>query len=303
MMLYRVVFLIFILFPTIGAAQDKGLVVVTSIPPLNALAAGLTDGITTPTLLIPPEASHHHYALKPSNMQALSHADVLVWIGPSLEIFLEKPLSQVSSKTTVIEVQTLPQLTLYPVRNHQQWDHDHHTHGSVDPHLWLDPHNAIIITKVLAKVFSEKDPAHAAQYQKNATGMIKKIEELDERLKKELAPIKEKRFLVFHDGYQYFEKYYGLQAAGSIAINTDLPPSAQHVHALQEQIKKENISCVFAEPGVSPALINTLVRDTAVRVGTLDNVGKGHNFNDYLHLMQSDGDSLAACLNAPPVAR
>lgn len=278
---------------------QNSLRVVSSIPPLNALAAGILSGEAEPTILVPPEASHHHYVLKPSDMRSLSQADIVIWIGTSLEIFLEKPLAQLSNKTLTIEIQTLPGLTLYPVRHNQNWqqDENHHVHGGIDPHLWLDPDNAIIIVKALTRTFTQKDPSHADVYQKNSEEMIKKIQAVDAENKIEIAPIKDKPFLVFHDGYQYFEKHYGLHAVGSISINTDLPPSAQHLHALTQKIEKENISCVFTEPGISPALVNTLARDTDIHVGELDTMGKGHQFTDYLHLLTFNAHSLRKCLS------
>lgn len=73
-------------------AEDGG--VVASIRPLGMIAAALTDGVTETRVLLPDGASPHHYAMKPSDMRSLDDARLVVWVGPELERFLEKPLER-----------------------------------------------------------------------------------------------------------------------------------------------------------------------------------------------------------------
>lgn len=277
--------------------------IVSSIAPLNALADGVTQGVTTTTLLVPPNASHHHYALKPSDARALHNADVVIWIGHSLETYLEKPIANLASNTTVITIETLPNLTLYSPRQTKDWQShlDQHSHAhptSIDPHLWLDPQNAIVITQAIADILSQHDRAQAKIYQQNAENMMQKLTALDKSLAAELASVKDIPFLVFHDGYQYFEKHYQLNGVGSISVDSDLPPSVKRLHALHQQIQQEKISCLFAEPGTSSAIIATLQRDAGVKIGELDTMGKGHAFADYINLLQFNADQLRSCLKA-----
>ena len=276
---------------------------VSSISPVNALVDGVTAGVTTSTLLVPPNVSHHHYSLKPSDAMALQNATVVVWLGHSLETFLEKPIANLSNNTTIITIEELPKLTLYPLRSNKNWEHsghDHAHHSNIDPHLWLDPQNAIIIIRAIANTLSKIDADHAKLYQANADSMITKINELDKKLMSQLKPIKDKSFLVFHDGYQYFEKHYQLTGdAGSIAMDSELPPSAQRLYQLHQLIEQKNIKCLFAEPTTSSAIIQTLQRDAKngnITVGELDSMGKGHLFADYLNLLQFDADQLTMCL-------
>ncbi|MFI4954653.1 MAG: zinc ABC transporter substrate-binding protein [Gammaproteobacteria bacterium] len=287
-----------LIFPALAS----GINIVSSISPVNALTDGVTQGITTSTLLVPPNVSHHHYTLKPSDARALQQADVVIWVGHSLETFLEKPITNLSTKTTVITLEDLPNLTLYAPRSNKNWGthnvQGHNHESNIDPHLWLNPQNAIIIAKAIAETLSKIDVTNAKLYQANANDMIKKINELDKKLAAELAPVKDIPFLVFHDGYQYFEKYYHLNAVGSVSIDSDLPPSAQRLYQIHQQIQQEKIPCVFAEVSTSSAIITTLQRDTNIKMGELDSMGKGHQFADYLNLLQFDADQLVGCLRA-----
>ena len=72
--------------------------VVVSIKPIHALVADVMDGVGTPTLLLPSASSPHVYTLRPSDARALEAAAVVVWIGPELETFLEKPVAAIARR-------------------------------------------------------------------------------------------------------------------------------------------------------------------------------------------------------------
>ena len=170
---------ILILFCLPILAQSKTLNIVTSIPPLNALTAGITEGISEPTMIIPAGVSHHHHTFKPSTMRALQNADVLIWIGPNLETFLQKPIQNLSPSTTLITIEKIPTLRKYGIRNNTDWMTVHTHESGIDPHVWLDPQNAIVIIENVTQTFSKLDPKNSIAYQNNATKMIQQINTLD----------------------------------------------------------------------------------------------------------------------------
>ncbi|HAC68916.1 MAG TPA: zinc ABC transporter substrate-binding protein, partial [Pseudomonas sp.] len=59
--------------------------VLTSIKPLQLIAAAIQDGAGQPAVLLPPGASPHHYALRPSDLRQVREANLVYWIGPDLE--------------------------------------------------------------------------------------------------------------------------------------------------------------------------------------------------------------------------
>ena len=61
--------------------------VLTSIKPLQLIAAAVQDGVGHPEVLLPPNASPHNYALRPSDVRRVQSADLLYWIGPDMEGF------------------------------------------------------------------------------------------------------------------------------------------------------------------------------------------------------------------------
>jgi zinc transport system substrate-binding protein len=176
-------------------------------------------------------------------------------------------------------------------------DHDDHEKED-DVHIWLSPDNAIKIVKKVNKELNLLFPENAKIYNENSTKMINKISILKSELKKELSTIKDKPYIVFHDAYQYFEKDFGLNAVGSIALEDDVASSPKQISYIKNKIVNSNVSCVFQEPQFDSKLVKTVVEDTNAKVGTLDPLGVNIVGDEdfYLQLLRNMSKSLKKCL-------
>lgn len=104
--------------------------VVTSIKPVHSLVSGVMDGVGTPTLIVEGAGSPHTYALKPSKAKALADADVVFWVGPDLEAFLEKPIGTVASKAKSVALIDAHGLKKLPFREGGPFEaHGDDAHG------------------------------------------------------------------------------------------------------------------------------------------------------------------------------
>jgi zinc transport system substrate-binding protein len=291
-------------FGTAQAANPGPVTVLTSIKPLQLIAAAVQDGVGTPDVLLPPGASPHHYALRPSDVRRLGDAQLFYWIGPDMENFLQQSLKN-RSKTTVA-VETLPGLQLRHFAADSQShgdesDHDHdHQPGSLDAHLWLSTVNARVIALRMATDLSAADPANASHYQANAQAFVGRLDVLDARLKAQVAPIVGKPYFVFHEAFDYFEEAYGLKHAGVFTVAAEVQPGAQHVAAMRARLQEVGKTCVFSEPPMRPRLAETLTAGLPVKLAELDALG---GFNDatpqgYEQLLSNLADGLVGCLTS-----
>jgi zinc transport system substrate-binding protein len=280
--------------------------VVASLPPLHGLAASVMEGIAEPQLLVRSGGSEHAYVLRPSDARALAAADLVLWVGPGLESFLEKPLATLARPGAVLTLAELPGLALLPRRTGEGWggpeeEGEHkHAQGARDLHLWLDPENAITIIGAIAERLGDLDPERAAQYRENADEAEARIAALDRALEAQLAAVHGVPFLVFHDGYQYFERRYGLAAIGAVAIDPERPPGARHLAELRQQVRASGARCIFAEPQFKPDLVETLRKGTELRAGTLDPLGAALPLGPrhYEALMRELANGLRGCLSS-----
>lgn len=98
------------------AAAADGPSVVASIKPLHSLVAGVMAELGNPVLLIEGGASPHTTALRPSDAASLQSADVVFWVGPELETFLEKPLHALPKQDNVVALHEADGVRLLPYR-------------------------------------------------------------------------------------------------------------------------------------------------------------------------------------------
>nr|WP_246883405.1 zinc ABC transporter substrate-binding protein [Pseudomonas protegens] len=286
----------------IGSAQAE-VRVLTSIKPLQLIAAAVQDGVAVPEVLLPPGASPHNYALRPSDVRKVQSVDLLYWIGPDMEGFLPRVLKGRSLPS--VAVQDLPGMKLrhFAEDSHShaedadEHDHDHRP-GTLDAHLWLSPVNARVIATRMAADLSAADPANAARYQSNLKAFSERLDALDARLKARLAGIAGKSYFVFHEAFDYFEDAYGLKHAGVFSVAAEVQPGAQHVAAMRARLQQVGKTCVFSEPPLRPRLAETLVAGLPVKLAELDALG-GYTpatAQGYEQVLEKLGNDLAGCL-------
>jgi zinc transport system substrate-binding protein len=314
----------------VGGADGQGAAaeidVVASIKPVHSLVASLMQGVGEPTLLVKGTGSEHSYSLRPSEARALEQAQVVFWVGETMETFLLKPLRALAGNAEVIELWRTPGLTLLATREGGMWEaHEHadaaqtegehadehegehadadehdagQAHGETDMHIWLDPGNAKVLAAAIASALADADPNHAAIYQANAERLRQRLDELDRALEDRLARVADRPYIVFHDGYQYFEHRYGVNAVGAITINPTVRPSARRLGEIHERLEELDAACVFAEPQFEPTLVDTVIEGTSAQKGVLDPLGAALDAgpDQYFELLNSLADSLVDCL-------
>ncbi|OCR23547.1 ABC transporter substrate-binding protein [Pseudomonas syringae] len=280
--------------------------VLTSIKPLQLIAAAVQDGIGAPEVLLPPGASPHNYALRPSDVRRVRDSDLLYWIGPDMESFLPRVLK--NRTLPVVDVQSLPGMRLRHFAadsaSHEEQDPDEHDHdhrpGSLDAHLWLSSFNARVIAAKMAADLSAADPAHAARYNSNAKAFSARLDALDTRIKSRVAGISGKPYFVFHEAFDYFEDAYGLKHAGVFSVAAEVQPGARHVAAMRERLTEMGKTCVFSEPPLRPRLAETLTAGLPAKLAELDALGSDTPINaqGYELLLSTLGDDLVGCLES-----
>lgn len=283
-----------------ASAAETHPTIMVSIKPFYNLCARVMQSVGKPELLLQNNASPHDYQLKPSDIQKIQLADLIIWGGPDLEGFLQKPIANARNSQD-LNLSKISNLKLLPMRTSTDWhahDNDgHHHHGNYDSHFWLDPDNAIIIAKAIARRLGELDPAHADTYIKNAKDFAHEIKKQNPIWQQQLAAVKNTPFIVFHDAYQYLDLYFGLNGVGSISLNPEIPPSAQRIAQIQNLLNQKHVSCIFSEPQFNNKIIITLTEGLNIHRGILDPLGQDKDIgpNGYIVLINNLVASLQEC--------
>jgi len=289
-----------------GVAMSDTPKVAVDISPVHSLVSRVMLGVGTPDLIVQAGASPHGYTLRPSEAKALQDAQMVFWMGESLSPWMEGALDTLSSDATIITLLERDETILLEFREgamfeeHDHDDHgdekhgdhgdekhddhgdekhddhgDHEDHGSHDPHAWLSPDNARIWLNLIASQLSIVDPENAGTYFANAAAARSEIEALTIEVNILLEPVRGKKFIVFHDAYQYFEKAFDLSASGAISLGDASKPSPARIAEIQGRILEESIDCVLSEPQFNKGLVATVMAGSKAKTSVIDPLGAG----------------------------
>ncbi|MBX2807756.1 MAG: zinc ABC transporter substrate-binding protein [Cellvibrionaceae bacterium] len=283
--------------------------VVVDIAPVHSLVSQVMQGVGEPRLLIPAEASPHNYSLRPSEAKALASADLVFWIGEDFTPWLQKAMKHLAASAQTLEVLAIKGTQRYRYRegasfeahhddHAQHHDKHHHDHRGHDPHAWLDPENAKRWVAHISDTLSMLDPENASSYRRNAAEASASLDALIASTGKAIRDLGNPRFIVFHDAYQYFEKRFGIAAAGAIALGDAEDPSPARIQEIRDTVNTLGVRCVFTEPQYNAGLVKNVFADTGVStLGVMDPLGAklspGHNH--YQQLIQGMVASLRQC--------
>ena len=305
--------------------------VISTIQPINSLVSAVIGNTGKSITIIPSEQSPHDFKLKPSDVKVLQNGNIIFYVSNHLESSVTKVFKNLPKNIKLINLMEESGINHLAIRDNAAWErHDHHgddhddhdkhgkkhddhddhdKHGKKhddhddhekedDVHIWLSPDNAIKIVQKVNKVLSLYFPENSQIYNDNTTKFIDKIRNLKMELIKELSPIKNKPYIVFHDAYQYFEKTFELNAVGSIALEGDIASSPKQISFIKDKIIKSKASCVFQEPQFDSKLVKIVLEGTNAKTGTLDPHGVNITGNKdfYLQLLKNMAKSLKECL-------
>ncbi len=270
-----------------------------TVKPIHSLVAGIMEGVGEPALLLPAGATPHSYSLRPSDARKLARADLVIRVGPALESFLTKPLANIAHRARVITLMGDAHLSLIQHSGHDgHGGHGGHDDQETDPHIWLDPENARRIVSYVTAVLARADPDNGSRYSANSKKILARIDRLDAAVASILAPVRGAPYIVFHDGYQYFERRYGLTHVAAITLSPERIPGARRLQQIRDIIRAKGARCVFTEPQFSPALAHALTRGANTRIAALDPLGDGipPGPESWFKMMRGLATSLRACL-------
>lgn len=261
-----------------AAGASSGLRIVTSFYPMYLFTARViqgVDGVSVHNMAAPEAGCLHDYQLLPADLRALESADVLVVNGAGMEQFLDKVRIQYAN-LPVIEASEGVALLLESDEEHEgEHSHDDGHDHAVNAHVWVDPRNAAVQTRTIARRLAELDPAHAAQYTENAEQYATELEALYARMFAALADLPNRDIVTFHEAFAYFAQAFDLHVAAVIEREPGSEPGTRELAALVDTVRATGIKALFVEPQYPAGVAKIVARETGAQIYTLDPVVTG----------------------------
>ena len=240
--------------------------VVASFYPFAWIAKQVGGSFVDVQNLTSPGTEPHDLELKPKQVAAVQDADLVVY-EKHFQAAVDEAVEQAGrSKHDTVDADT--ELSVLPVQGGAA--EDGHDQSDEDPHTWLDPANMIIMAKAVSTQLAEVDPDHASTYRANADGLIRRLGSLDDAFTAGLATCERRTIVTSHAAFQYLAKRYDLTQVPIAGIDPTNEPSPSQLADITRLVRKEGITTIFTEELVSPAIADTIAKETGARTATLD---------------------------------
>lgn len=245
------------------------------------------------TQLLRPNVDPHDFEPTPSDATAIAEADLVVENGIGLDEWLGDLIDNAGvAPRRIVATDGLA------VRPGDEESPDG------DPHVWLDPRNAIAMVRAIADAMSAADPEGARVYRANANRYVAEIEGLDIDLQRQIGRIAapDRTIVTDHDAFGYFTSRYGIRVAGTVipSLATGAEPAAKDVDALIDTIRREKVRAVFAEGGLDPALARSIADEAGATLGEPlygDSLAEpAEPAGTYLGMMRANMDAIVTAL-------
>ena len=226
---------------------QSALVATVSILPQKYFLERIGGERVEVNVMVGPGESPHSYEPKAKQMTALSRSAVYFKIGVEFE---EAWMERIISSNPDMLVVDLSQ-NITKVLDFGDLYNGEEQHGlqEMDPHIWTSPAVGSIIAKSIYSTLAEIDTQHKDDYHDNLDDLLRDIEQLQEDIIASLIGIKTGKFMVFHPGWSYFAREFGLEQI-PIEIGGSEPSASELAHLI-DTAKKENIRVIFAQPEFS----------------------------------------------------
>jgi len=227
--------------------------VVVSIPPQAYFVERVGGEYVKVQVLVGPGQSPHTFEPTPRQATGLARAHLYFTIGVPFEERLLEKITASGGGVRVVDtckgIKLRSMSADEPV--HHEGEHEHESGaGRPDPHTWLSPRLAKIQAANICEGLMAVDPRHAATYERNLKALQADLDEVDARIAEALAPLKGRKFFVFHPAFGYFADAYGLK---QVPVEIEgKSPGARQLAVLIEKARQEGVRVIFVQPQFSP---------------------------------------------------
>jgi ABC-type Zn uptake system ZnuABC Zn-binding protein ZnuA len=288
-------------------AQAQPLRIVATTSDLASLARSITGDLAQVELMIPPGADAEAFEPRPSDLLKIRGAHVVVRIGLGYDHWLDKLLPSYREPAITrggmgyvdgsigIPLLEVKGSTFDPASR------DGHAHGLANPHYWLDPGNAELITGAIAQAIAATAPATMEKIRAQRADFLARLAANLTRWEALLAPYRGAKLISYHNTWPYFARRFRLDVVDVIESKEGIAPSPARLAMLASVIRKQHVRVILHEPFAPDDASQLLSRRTgAIVIKLAPSVGSVAEAADYLALFEHDVAILARALSAAP---
>lgn len=261
--------------------------VVTTFYPLEYLVQRVGGDAVDVTDLAAPGVEPHDLELSPKDVAAVVDADLVVYLS-GFQAAVDTAV-QTEAPATGWDVASAASLSLtyeptseYAVKPQQP---------ITDPHFWLDPTRYAAVAKALAVELERIDASRAATFSTNANALVKELDQLDQEWKRATVSCDSRDLVTSHAAFGYLAARYGFTQIGVSGLSPESEPSAKALATTADFVREHDISTIYYETLVDPAIAQTVANETGAVTAALDPIeglSSESAGTDYFSIMRAD---------------
>jgi ABC-type Zn uptake system ZnuABC Zn-binding protein ZnuA len=280
------------------ALAQPPLPVVTTTSDLRSLVEAVGGERVAVTSLVPPQFDPEDYQPRPQDLARVKNARLAVRVGLDFDLWFDRLLGQAGEtvrRGQVGYVDASFAIATLDVRGMSVGPGDGHAHGSGNPHYWLDPNNAAIITGTLLAALARVDPPNAQAYEANRRAFLARLDGKLGEWQAQLAPLRGMPLVAYHNSWAYFARRFRLDIVGFVEPKPGVPPSPVHLASLINLMRAQKVRIIVRQPHEPERNVAFLAQRThGVAVVLAASVGALPRTEDYVALFDADVAALVA---------
>ena len=287
-----------IAFGSAAFAQER-IPVVTTTTDLRSLTEAVGGERVAVVSLVPPTMDAEEYQAKPQDALRLKSARLFVRVGLDYDLWADRLLAQAGNRAIGRGgpgyVDASYGIAALELRGMSVGPGDGHAHGNGNPHYWLDPKNAEVITATILEALQRIDPANAAIYEANRAAFLTRLNTKLTAWEEKLASLRAMPIVAYHNSWPYFARRFRLDFAAFIETKPGVPPSPSHLAGIVRTMKARNVRIVVREPHEPQRDVAFVASKAGAAVVTLAaSVGALPQASDYIALFDTNVAALLA---------
>ena len=276
------ILIICLVIPFAACAQsgtDNGkLKIVTSLFPHYDFARQIVGDKADVTLLLPPGTESHTFDPSAIDIYNITSSDIFIYTGQNMEAWAERVISSVGDDGPIIvDTSSGIELLQNSAHDHESEEHEH----IYDPHIWLNPLNAVKMLDNILEAICQVDPENEEFYRENAKRYRDEILLLDSDIERTISESTHSTDTLVFGGkfaYIYFFERYDLNYISAYkTCSTETEPSLTTIYEIVQYINKNGVHHIFKEELSEGKVVNTIAEQTGIEVmvfSTVHNVTK-----------------------------
>lgn len=281
------------------AFAQQRLQVVTTTTDMRSLTEAVGRDLIMAVNLVPASMDAEDYQPKPQDVLRIKNAQMLVRVGLDYDLWVDRLLAQAGkpeiSRGGPGYVDASFAIAVLELRGMSVGPGDGHAHGSGNPHYWLDPKNAEIITGTILEALARIDPANAASYQANRSAFLARLGAKLVEWEAKLAPLKGMPIVAYHNSWPYLARRFRLDFVGFIETKPGVPPSPAHLAGIVKTMRERGVRILVREPQEPERDVAFVAGKTGAAIVKLAaSVGALPRTDDYISLFDANIKALTS---------